>query len=66
MIQGMSTAPTTQIPSPDTVRERIATVENELKALRRLLRASTAEARANEARRRRQQLEQQEGAGRAE
>jgi hypothetical protein len=55
----MSTAtanlPAFGLPRPDVVLERIASVEEELKALRRLLRASTAAERAEEARRRRRQ-----------
>ena len=58
----MNTAtPFDQLPAPEVVRKRIAAVEDELKALRRLLRASTAAARAEEARQRRQQLKQPEG-----
>jgi hypothetical protein len=41
------------IPAPDVVRDRIEATEAELKALRRLLRASIAAAKADEARRRR-------------
>jgi hypothetical protein len=50
-----------QLPIPEVVRERIAAVEDELKALRRLLRASTAAAKAEKARQRNQQLAQAEG-----
>jgi hypothetical protein len=50
------------LPAPEAVRARIAAVEDELKALRRLLRASVAAARAEDARRRHQQLTQAEGA----
>jgi hypothetical protein len=57
----MKTTRSLVLPTPDVVRERIAAVEDELKALRRLLRASTAEARAKEARRRNEQLAQAEG-----
>lgn len=42
-----------QLPPPDQVREHIAAAEEELRALRRLLRASLANAKATEARRRR-------------
>jgi hypothetical protein len=58
----MNTAtPFDQFPAPEAVRERIAAVEDELKALRRLLRVSVAAARAEEACRRNQQLTQAEG-----
>jgi hypothetical protein len=58
----MSTGtPSIQLPATDVVRERIAAVEDELGALRYLLRASVAAARADEARHRNQQLKQPEG-----
>jgi hypothetical protein len=54
----MSTAtanlPAFGLPRPDVVLERISCVEEELKALRRLLRASAAAERAEQARGRRQ------------
>jgi hypothetical protein len=47
------------LPDPDTVCQRIAAAEDELKALRRLYRACMAEQRARAARERRQTLEQE-------
>jgi hypothetical protein len=60
----MSTATSlsNQLPPPAAILERIAALEDEVKALRRLLRASKAAHRAEEARQRRQALEK-EGAG---
>jgi hypothetical protein len=50
----MSTASFSEVlPSPNEIRARIDACEEELKALRRLLRASVAAARADEARQRR-------------
>jgi hypothetical protein len=58
----MKTTPSLDwLPTPEVVRERIAAVEEELKALRRLLRASTAAAKAEKARRRNEQMAQAEG-----
>jgi hypothetical protein len=58
----MSTAASlpSQLPPPAAILSRIAALEDELKALRRLLRASKAAARAEEARLRRQALEQED------
>ena len=50
-----------QLPPPDLVRERIAAIEDELKALRRLLRASVAAEQAEQARLRRLALESSDG-----
>jgi hypothetical protein len=54
MSTGTANLPGFGLPRPDVVLERIASVEEELKALRRLLRASTAAERAEQARQRRQ------------
>lgn len=48
---------TLQLPPPEQIRERITATEDELKALRRLLRASVAAAKAEEAKRKREALE---------
>ena len=44
------------LPSPDLVMARISSLEDELKAMRRLLRASRAAAKAAESRQRREAL----------
>ncbi len=44
------------LPSPELLTARIGSLEDELKAMRRLLRASRAAAKAAEARRRREAL----------
>jgi hypothetical protein len=44
------------LPEPEVVSARIDALEDELKALRRLLRASRAAAKADEARRRREEV----------
>jgi hypothetical protein len=49
---GTSTIELPPLPAPDVVLRRIEAVEDELRALRRLLRASRAAAKAEEARRR--------------
>jgi hypothetical protein len=46
----MSDTATYQLPPPEQVRKQIAAAEDELKALRRLLRASVAAEKAEEAR----------------
>jgi hypothetical protein len=52
---GMSTAALPHgLPPPQIIRDHIDALEDELKALRRLLRASSAAHKADEARRRRQ------------
>jgi hypothetical protein len=45
-----------KLPNPDTVMVLIASLEDELKAMRRLLRASRAAAKAAEARQRREAI----------
>jgi hypothetical protein len=57
----MDTTLPIQLPAPDQVRQRIAAAEDEIKALRRLLRVSNAAVRAEEARLRRTSLESGEG-----
>jgi hypothetical protein len=49
----MENTPVT-VPSPDQIRQRIVSCEEELRCLRRLLRLSLATTKANEARQRRQ------------
>jgi hypothetical protein len=54
-MEGMSTTATTSdaLPTPEVILARIASAQDELRALRRLLRASRAAQQADEARRRR-------------
>jgi hypothetical protein len=54
-----STVPCHPLPPPEVIRQQIAAVEDELKALRRLLRASKAAVQADEARLRRLSAQQQ-------
>ena len=53
--------PPLTVPAPEVVEAQIAALEDELRALKRLLRASHAAAKADEARKRREALQRQEG-----
>jgi hypothetical protein len=57
----MSTAEITNLPPPAAVEAQISALEDELKAMRRLLRASKAAAKADEARQRREALQMKGG-----
>ena len=63
----MSTTPfSSTLPDPIQIRERIAAGEQEIKALRKLLRASLAAVRADEARARVESVERGDGIDRAD
>jgi hypothetical protein len=63
----MSTTPfSSTLPDPDQIRDRIEAGEQEIKALRKLLRASLAAVRADEARARVESVERGDGIDRAD
>jgi hypothetical protein len=57
------TTPHIALPPPDVIRQQIAALEDELRGLRRLLRASLGAAQAEAARQRRLALRRQETQG---